>query len=62
MIFKASDGTLKNEDLDILLERGKKKTLALNNKIDAFMDNKGENLLDLGINSINIYEFEGDDY
>ena len=34
----------------------------MNDKIDAFMDKKGDNLLDLGINSINIYEFEGDDY
>ena len=36
--------------------------MAMNKKIDAFMNKKGENILDLGINSINIYEFEGDDY
>jgi len=31
-------------------------------KIEDYIKEKGEKLLDLGINSINIYEFEGADY
>lgn len=34
----------------------------MNDKIDNYMKEKGEKLLDLGINTINIYEFEGADY
>lgn len=32
------------------------------NKIDNYIDKNSEKLFDLGINSINVYEFEGDDY
>lgn len=34
----------------------------MNEKIENYIKKKGEKLLDLGINTINIYEFEGDDY
>lgn len=61
-IFKASEGTIKNEDLDMLLERGEKKAQEMNEQIDNYIKEKGEKLLDLGINTINIYEFEGADY
>ena len=34
----------------------------MHNKIDSYIDKNSEKLFDLGINSINVYEFEGDDY
>lgn len=32
------------------------------NKIDSYIDDNSNKLFDLGINSINVYEFEGDNY
>lgn len=60
-IFRAEGGTFKDEDIDQILHQGARKTAELNNRIDeAFKAKNG--LLDLNIESINIYEFEGDDY
>jgi hypothetical protein len=46
----------------LLLERGMKRAEELNKKIDNYINKNNEKLFDLGINSINVYEFEGADY
>lgn len=61
-IFKATNGTIQNEDLDILLARGEKRAKETYDKIDNYIKKNKERLFDLGINSINVYEFEGDNY
>lgn len=60
-IFRAQGGTFRDEDIDQILDQGAKKTAALNQRIDETFKSKN-GLLDLNIESINIYEFEGDDY
>ena len=62
VIFKSENGTYKDEDIDQLLTRGAKRAEEMKNKIDKYMDSNAEKLFDLGINSINVYEFEGDNY
>ncbi len=62
VIFKSEEGTYKEEDIDLLLERGEKRANELYNKIDGYMNKNKDNIMDLGINSINVYEFEGSDY
>ena len=62
VIFKSENGTFKDEDIDHLLTRGAKRAEEMKNKIDKYMDSNAEKLFDLGINSINVYEFEGDNY
>lgn len=62
LIFKSENGTLKNEDLNMLLERGELKAKEMSDKIESFLKKNNEKLFDLGINSINVYEFEGDNY
>ena len=61
-IFKSEGGTFKDEDIDALLQRGEKKTAEMIGKVDSYMEKNGDKLFDLGIDSINIYEFEGADY
>lgn len=39
-----------------------KRAEELNKKIDNYINKNNEKLFDLGINSINVYEFEGADY
>lgn len=41
-IFKASEGTIKDEDLDLLLERGEKRVKQMNDKIDNLLKKKGQ--------------------
>lgn len=60
-IFRVSGGTFKDEDIDQILEQGEKRTAMLSQKIEDNFKAK-EPLLDLNIESINIYQFEGDDY
>lgn len=61
-IFKAEGGTFKDEDIDALLHRGEQKTAEMIGKVDSYMEKNGDKLFDLGIDSINIYEFEGANY
>lgn len=60
-IFKSTTGTITDEDIDQLLKRGEERTNLLAAKINKKLDNHEKNL-DLNVHSINIYEFEGDDY
>lgn len=62
VIFKAQEGTLQNQDLDMLLERGEQRAIEMNKKVENYLQKNKEQLFDLGINSINVYEFEGADY
>jgi SWI/SNF-related matrix-associated actin-dependent regulator of chromatin subfamily A member 5 len=61
-IFKTTGATFKDEDIDHLLIRGEQKAEQMNNKIDDAMNKAGERIFDLAMDSINIYEFAGDDY
>lgn len=46
----------------MLLKRGEEQRQILDKKIDNYFDKKKESAFDLGMSSINIYEFEGSDY
>ena len=59
-IFRSS-GTITDEDIEILLERGERKTREQSSKLNSMMDQK-KNILDLAINDLNFYEFEDVDY
>ena len=59
-IFRSS-GSITEEDIDTLLERGIKKTNEKNKKLDKMFD-KNENILDLALNNIDIYTFDNVDY
>lgn len=48
--------------MDLLLERGEERAREMNSKIENFINKNNEQLFELGINSINVYEFEGADY
>lgn len=61
-IFKAEGGTFKDEDIEALLQRGERKTAEMIGKVDSFIDKNNDKLFDLGIDTINIYEFEGANY
>ena len=59
-IFKSESGTITDEDIDQLLIRGEERTRREEAKINKRVEAKAN--LDLNVASINIYEFEGDDY
>lgn len=61
-IFKAEGGTFKDEHIDALLSKGEERTAQMINKVDSYIEKNGDRLFDLGIDSINIYEFEGANY
>lgn len=60
--LKAEKGTITDEDIDKILERGETKTNKMNEAIEEQMKKKkNENLTDFSMNSINIFEFMMDD-
>lgn len=61
-IFKAEGGTYKDEDIDLLLTRGVEQADHLAKKADSIFQKAGDRLFDLGMDSINIYDFAGSDY
>ncbi len=61
-IFKTEGGTYKEEDIDHLLARGEERAQEMNHKIDDAVNKASERIFDLAMDSINIYEFAGDDY
>ena len=65
-IFKTS-GTFSEEDIELILERGEKKTREQNEEIDRMLNKKtgtsnSENLLDLAVNSLDLYTFDNVNY
>ncbi len=61
-IFKAEGGTFKDEDIDFLLARGQEQAEQLTKKAESLIQKAGERLFDLGMDSINVYDFIGGDY
>ena len=61
-IFKAVGSTINDDDIDNLLKRGEERSKMQTKAIEDKIQNKANKLLDLGVSSINIYEFEGADY
>jgi SWI/SNF-related matrix-associated actin-dependent regulator of chromatin subfamily A member 5 len=61
-IFKAEGSTISDQDIDMLLKRGEERTGQQIRDIDGKIQNKANSLLDLGVSSINVYEFAGSDY
>eukprot|EP00357_Protocruzia_adherens_P031034 CAMPEP_0115046438 /NCGR_PEP_ID=MMETSP0216-20121206/48748_1 /TAXON_ID=223996 /ORGANISM="Protocruzia adherens, Strain Boccale" /LENGTH=1110 /DNA_ID=CAMNT_0002429517 /DNA_START=236 /DNA_END=3568 /DNA_ORIENTATION=+ len=59
-IFKTGD-SIKDEDIDKLLERGEKRAQALSNDIQKHVNNR-LNLADFSINAIDVYNFDNQDY
>ena len=60
-IFRQEGATMKDEDIDVILERGQRRTNQLNEKINQMMEKKKDEILNLEMNSINLYEFMGTD-
>lgn len=56
VIFKAQNGTFSEEMIDELLVRGEIQTKKMNDEIEKKIQEHA-NLLNLGMNSINIFEF-----
>ena len=59
-IFRSSS-SITEEDINILLERGIKKTQEKNKKLEKIFD-KSENVLDVARTNLNIYTFDNVDY
>jgi SWI/SNF-related matrix-associated actin-dependent regulator of chromatin subfamily A member 5 len=60
-IFKAQGGTITDDDIDALLVRGELRQKDKEDEIAKKVEERAT-ILDLGITSINIYEFEGSNY
>lgn len=58
-IFRCEDGTFRDEDINAILLRGEQRTGELNKKLDDMIKRKREQILNLEVNSINLYEFMG---
>lgn len=58
-IFRMEGGTFRDEDIDAILIRGEQRTGELNQKLDQMIKQKREQILNLEVNSINLYEFMG---
>ena len=58
-IFRSDGATFKDEDINAILTRGEKKTGELNQKLNEMIAQKKEEILNLEVNSINLYEFMG---
>ena len=58
-IFRTEGGTFEDQDIDDILLRGQRKTGELNQKLDRMIEQKKEQILNLEVNSINLYEFMG---
>lgn len=56
-IFKLESEEIKDEDIDLLLERGKQRTNELNESIDKRFQRLREKNLDLGLGQINIFDY-----
>ncbi|EAR99498.2 SNF2 family amine-terminal protein (macronuclear) [Tetrahymena thermophila SB210] len=56
-IFKSKGGTYTDEDIDILLQRGEQKTKDHNKTIDEKFKKSNEQVGELSLSSINIYDF-----
>lgn len=42
VIFKAQEGTLQNQDLDMLLERGEQRAIEMNKKVENYLQKNKE--------------------
>lgn len=60
-IFRSA-GNITDEDIDILLERGERRTNEKNSKLEKIINKEEKNILDLAINDLNYYTFEDVDY
>jgi SWI/SNF-related matrix-associated actin-dependent regulator of chromatin subfamily A member 5 len=58
-IFKSKDSTITDDDIDLIMDAGKKRTQELNDKLQAA--EKGD-LLDFKLDGSNVQTFEGIDY
>ncbi len=56
VIFKADKGTMSQQKIQELLSRGESKTQQLNQEVDRKLKSKVATALDLGMNSINIFD------
>jgi hypothetical protein len=57
-----STGNLTEDDIDMLLQRGERKTSESFSKLEKMFNKKSSNLLDLAITDLNFYQFEDVDY
>ena len=57
VIIKASQGTMTDQEIDVILARGQSRTNALNKEIEEKLMKEQKNLNDLSMNSINIFDF-----
>lgn len=59
--LKSDKGTITDEDIDKVLERGEIKTNELNKALEEKIKKQQDNLTDFSMNSINIFDFMMDD-
>jgi hypothetical protein len=57
VIIKSQKGTISDEDIDRILERGEVRTNALNKEVEDKLKNQISSLTDFSMNSINIFDF-----
>ena len=57
IIFKATNGTMTDEQIDDVLTRGETKTNALSQEVEEKLKAQQANLTDFSMNSINIFDF-----
>lgn len=57
IIIKSQTGTITDEEIDAILERGQSKTMALNKEVQDKLKNQQNSLTDFSMNSINIFDF-----
>ena len=60
-IFRSA-GNITEDDIDVLLARGERKTIEKNSRLEKVLKKEEKNLLDLAINDLNYYTFEDVDY
>lgn len=61
-IFKCKGGTITDEDIEQLLKRGEDRTKQMEEEISKRVEEQAKGILDLNIASINIYDYQGQDY
>ena len=58
-VFSSEGGTFKDEDIDSILKRGEEQTGKFNEKLNQMVQSKTKEVLNLEMDSINLYEFMG---
>ncbi|CAG9760593.1 unnamed protein product [Ceutorhynchus assimilis] len=61
-VFESKDSEITDEDIDVILERGKTKTLELAQKMEKLGKSSSSSNFTVDASSESVYKFEGEDY